>query len=691
MLRTLSIRNAKRQASQYLLYFVSMIGVAALIYGFNALIFSDIASELANIMSQTRSNELGYMIVLFSIIIVFILGWFVGYMMNFMLRKRSQELSTYMILGIEKKQITKMFMTENSLIGLAALIIGWVLGILFAEILEAIIINMFGSHYSLSPGFSLKAAGLTILYFCMIYLIGLFSSRRKLKKMQLIDLLRYKDNNEKLFIRNTSAGIIIFCISILCGAAGIWFFSLPSGNISDVFWGFLLAILCQLCLFIGLPPVLHNTFGKNKRWKYGKTHVFLYRLLTSKINNVSMALGAIATLFTLSIACIGIGTSFYQTTNQHVDLEAFDISILHKGEEYDFSQYSEYLSDTSSLDSSYIYNVYTGYNEQFMSFRNEALSDYFYEIGKDDSPEDYLTSENRYDAFMKYSDYCVLREMLGYEKVDMEENEFIIHCMPYLGESYKKYVSDGSTLMMAGQNLSCAGVYTEPFSQYGGYGNGQEYILIIPDNVVNSLKVAYSLYVANMEESISGGYFSDLQSRFNTLKLIPLNISKSDEEGYMTRLIYSDTDYISGKYATQSTSQSIILILPLFYLALIVSIIGTVILAVQLLSENDKNTRHYNMLKVLGMENTALLNTLRKHILIYYALPVIPAIILGGGLISVIAYTFFTISFDVPVINSIHALTASTVAITVAFFLIIYCIYGVVIYISMKRDILNAI
>ncbi len=175
------------------------------------------------------------------------------------------------------------------------------------------------------------------------------------------------------------------------------------------------------------------------------------------------------------------------------------------------------------------------------------------------------------------------------------------------------------------------------------------------------------------------------------MKLIPLNISKSDEEGYRTRLIYNDTDYISGKYATQSTSQSIILILPLFYLALIVSIIGTVILAVQLFSENDKNTRHYNMLKVLGMENTALLNTLRKHILIYYALPVVPAIILGGGLISVIAYTFFTISFDVPVIHSIHALTASTVAITIAFFLIIYCIYGFVTYISMKRDILNAI
>lgn len=690
MLRTLSTRNAKRQASQYLLYFISMIGVVALIYGFNALIFSDIVSDLANIMSQTGSNELGYMIVLFSIVIVFILGWFVGYMMNFMLRKRSQELSTYMILGIEKKQITKMFMTENSLIGLVALIIGWLLGILFAEILEAIVNNMFGSHYSLSPNFSLKAGGLTLLYFCMIYLIGLFSSRQKLKKMQLIDLLYYNDNNEKLFVSNTCVGIIILCISILCGAAGIWFFSLPLGNISDIFFGFLLAILCQLCLFIGLPPILHNTFGKNRRWKYRKAHVFLYRLLTSKINNASITLGAIATLLTLSIAFIGIGVSFYQTTNQRADLEAFDISILHKDEDYSFSQYSEYLSHTSPLDSSYIYNVYTGYNKQFMSLRNVTLSNYFHEIGKEDSPEDSLMSENRYDSFMKYSDYCVLREMLGYEKVDLEKNEFIIHCLPYLAESYNEYVSDG-TLMTSELNLSCAGVYTETFSQYGGYGNGQEYILIAPDNIVDSLEVVYSLYVANFKENISGGYFSDLQIKFDTLKLIPLNISKSDETGYITRLIYHDTDYISGKYATQSASQSIILILPLIYLALIVSIIGTVILAIQLLSENSKNTRHYNMLKILGMENTTLLNTLRKHILIYYALPAVPAIILGVGLVSAITYSFLTISFEVPVINSIYALTASTVTMTASSFLVIYCIYGFITYISMKRDILNAI
>lgn len=691
MLRTLSIRNAKRQANQYLLYFISMIGAVSLMYGFNALIFSDVAKELAEVMSQTGDNELGTMIVLFSIIIVFILGWFVGYMMNFMLRKRSQELSTYMILGIDKKQITKMFWMENGMIGLAAFIVGSALGTLIANLLEAIIVNMFGSHYSLSLVFSLKAVGLTLLYFCLIYLVGLFSSRRKFKKMQLIELLHYESRNEKMLIRNPIVGVIIFCIALLCGVIGIWLFTLPSGHISDLFLGLLLAVLCQFGLFMGLPSFLHKVLGNNEHWKFRNTHLFLYRLLTSKIGNTSIALGSIAVLLTLSIACVGIGTSFYQATNKLASLQAFDISILHKGGNDDFSQYSGYVSKTASIESSYTYGIYTGNSKTFMSIRDKALSDYFLKVGKSGSPESYLMSENRYDAYMKYSDYCALRKMLGLEKASMNKNQFIVHCMPYLKNSYKKYVSDGNTLTVAGKNLSCAGIYTDTFSQYGGYGNGQEFILVVPDNAVTSFKVAYSLYVANVKGGIAKGYLNSLKDRFPSLQVLSSGIAKSDSDGYMTKLLDDDKDYIGGKYTMQSTNQSIVLILPLFYLALIVCIIGMVILAVQLLSEKDKNTFHYGMLKTLGMENSALLNTLRKHVLLYYALPVVPATVLGCGLVAAIAHTLFVASFNAPMLASVQSLVIETVAMTIIFFLVIYGLYGFVAYVTMKRDTLKII
>lgn len=41
MLNKLSIRNAKRQAKEYLMFFATMIGAVALIYSFNSLVFSE--------------------------------------------------------------------------------------------------------------------------------------------------------------------------------------------------------------------------------------------------------------------------------------------------------------------------------------------------------------------------------------------------------------------------------------------------------------------------------------------------------------------------------------------------------------------------------------------------------------------------------------------------------------------------
>lgn len=98
MLKTLFLRNAKRQAKDYLIYFITMIISVALIYAFNGLVFSKEIAELATMMAS-----LPIVIVTASIIMIFIIGWLVSYTINFILHKRSKELGTYMLLGIEQK------------------------------------------------------------------------------------------------------------------------------------------------------------------------------------------------------------------------------------------------------------------------------------------------------------------------------------------------------------------------------------------------------------------------------------------------------------------------------------------------------------------------------------------------------------------------------------------------------------
>ena len=75
----LSWRNARRQARDYLVYFVTIVMAAALIYAFNGLVFS---REIADLSEKLASLPL--MIVLASAAAVLITGWLVSYTTGFM-------------------------------------------------------------------------------------------------------------------------------------------------------------------------------------------------------------------------------------------------------------------------------------------------------------------------------------------------------------------------------------------------------------------------------------------------------------------------------------------------------------------------------------------------------------------------------------------------------------------------------
>ena len=73
-LRDLSWRNARRQARDYLVYFVTIVIATALMYAFNGLVFSREIAELS-----AKLSSLPLVIVLASVAVVLILGWLVAY------------------------------------------------------------------------------------------------------------------------------------------------------------------------------------------------------------------------------------------------------------------------------------------------------------------------------------------------------------------------------------------------------------------------------------------------------------------------------------------------------------------------------------------------------------------------------------------------------------------------------------
>lgn len=100
----LSLRNARRQARDYLVYFATIIMVAALIYAFNGLIFSQ---EIKTLSKQISS--LPGLIVLAGMVVIGIISWLVSYTINFMLGRRSREFGIYVLIGLENEQVARLF------------------------------------------------------------------------------------------------------------------------------------------------------------------------------------------------------------------------------------------------------------------------------------------------------------------------------------------------------------------------------------------------------------------------------------------------------------------------------------------------------------------------------------------------------------------------------------------------------
>lgn len=678
MLASLSHRNMKRQLSEYKIFWFSLIGVVALMYAFNSLIVSRTMQQLFSLFAESGNGDIGVIATLFSAIVVFALGWFISYMMDFILQRRSREISTYMILGVEKSDICKMIFKENAFFGLVAIILGFGFGILVSKILESFVSNLFHFQETLLVFLSVKAVGLTCIEFCIVYIIALVKTNRKVQKVKLIDLLNYSRNNSSVREHQSKTGFIFLLISVVMLIVSFYSFAGTKQTVASITAGTVSAMLGLLCFFRGFIYIIHEMFNKSRNWKYKGSRLVTLRMFLSKSNKMSFSLGVISILFTCTIVCIGMTNAFYQVMEKAVVLQPFDLAIVHVGENGDYSQYSLFLNERTDVDDQYSYCLYTDKSTQFTDIRNRVLTEYWNRADKTVSINDYFIAENQYDAFMKYSDYCNLRAMLGLPQIPLSEEQYIIHCLPYLKDTFTNLQIEKGTLV-------CKDIFTEAFSQYGGYGNGQDFVIVVPDHYIENMEAMYSLYVVQSETVID---MSELESEFPQVRPLNSNVVASGENGYTTKILDKGNYYYTGKLASTPTSQAILIILPLCYLSLVIGIISIVILAVQLLTEVKTIKRQYDVMRTLGNEVVVLEKMLREHIFLYFVLPLIPALVIGSCLLKTMCHTLFVASYDVPVFDNLTALIALVVLSALLIFTLIDLLYVFITSQAMRKEII---
>ena len=646
-LSKLSLRNAKRQAGDYLVYFFTIIMVAALIYAFNGLIFSTEVQNLSKKMVQMPG-----MIILASIVVVCIISWLVSYTTNFMLIRRSREFGLYVLIGLENKQVARLFFLENMVVGGCALVIGILLGNFLFQVLQAIIFALFGIPYFFSFFFSVKAVGLTLVYFLFIYLFAQMKSRRRIRRMKIHDLIYFDKQNEDAVIRTSSRRRKIFTVSIIIGILGTSLL-MTGGTLPGVIGaGCIIAFLYGF--FLSFASGVPAFFDKRPACKYQNQNLLVFRTLTSKLASMGIIMATIALLFTACIISEGTGMIFRSIMeNRTKPNSCFDLilSASDKNEEA-FRACQNYIMENIFIKDYWQYNIYLSENDDMTDYVSSNTGYY---------------RNYEYDPVMAKSDYDLLRDMLGYPPVTLNEGQYLIHCQPYVEEELKNW---NQRICLGGETFTLKEINTEIFAQhlYGNSGNGFGFIIVVSDKAAKSRPVSHIMYTVLTKEQVSEEQYDDLEQ---------LLYKEWEYDGYDNTNFYS-----KAKEEADVAVMTAMMVFPLFYLALVLIMTASVILAIQQLSETEHYKGQFELLCKLGMERREISKTLGKQFAIYYAMPVIPPILISFSFIVNLA------GLVEPGIMVGWSSPAVIAEISMGLFFLIYGVYILLAYTSLRRNVL---
>ena len=167
----LIIKNVYKNLRDYLIYFLTLMLAVSLFYAFNS-----IADQPAFLeMSMTRAllyEQLGKMISALSVVISIVLAFLIIYANQFLLKRRKKELGIYMMLGMKKGRISRIFAGETLCVGVIALGVGLIFGFILSQGASLIALKLFAielDKYQLV--FSIGAFQQTVICFALIFFI----------------------------------------------------------------------------------------------------------------------------------------------------------------------------------------------------------------------------------------------------------------------------------------------------------------------------------------------------------------------------------------------------------------------------------------------------------------------------------------------------------------------------------------
>ena len=679
MLFKLSLKNIRKSFKDYAIYFMTLILGVTIFYMFNSIESQEAMMQVNQ--SQKMIIELMTQLIGFvSGFVAIILAFLIIYANNFLIKRRKKEFGIYMTLGMGKRQISKILLFETILIGIISLGIGLVIGIFGSQLMSILVSKLFEVDMTeFQFIFSKDAFVKTCIYFALMYFAVMIFNTISVSRYKLIDLLNAAKKNEKVIIKNPIICTIIFLLS--CGVLGYAYYIVSAKaytltSFSKIWPILVMGTVATLLLFWSLSGLMIKLIQFRKKTYLKDANMFVLRQINNKINTTVVSMTVICLMLFITITILSTALSIKNTmTRELVEMTPVDINlyktaslperyvnrygeeIVYTKEQIEDSQESvQYTLENAGLDMNLLKDVveistYTSPNLTWETY----LKDVFDEVKAQFPGLAYGTPE----LIVKESEYNKVAKLYGLEEFHLNDNEYVMLC------DFDNMVNiRNKELQIDGIITLCGKEYTPKYKECkSGYimmstSHTNTGIILVPDSCpltqdMQEQQILIANYNATTDEQKQ-----EIENLFvNDDSFLIQNLDKSgiDLEGATRISIYDG-----------SVGIATIIVFLAIYLGIIFLISSSAVLALKQLTESSDNKLRYSILRKIGADDRMINHSLFLQIGIFFAFPIIIAII----------HSIFGIQFALSTMSGI-ADAADLLPSIIATVLIIGFIYGI--------------
>lgn len=680
MLFKISLKNIRKSLKDYTVYFFTLILGVAIFYVFNAIDSQSVMLDVrANVMDVIKlMNDILSGV---SVFVSCILGFLIIYASRFLIKRRNKEFGIYLTLGMSKRKISVILFFETLLIGIVSLVAGLVIGTILSQFMSVIVANMFDADMTKFKFiFSMKACVKTLIYFAIMYVLVMIFNTFSISRCKLIDLLNAGKKTEKVTMKNPVVCTIVFVIGVGILSYAYWMVTrgVKSINIINKI-GIPIALGCvaTFLIFWSVSGFMIRIFTSIKSVYYKGVNSFVLRQFCSKINTTVFSTTVICIMLFITISVLSAALSMKDSLSKDldsmcpVDVQLAKYSYDAMSEAYATSQNMN-EKDREMLEDSKLSIIETLNNSGFdaQKYFKDVVEYNIYNTGLtvkdtigDINTDDYQFMADTIMPVMTIGDYNSVARLYGNSTYELNDDEYIIVA------DYKNMVMIRNQALKKGITLSVNGKEYKPryneckdgFVQIG-VQNMNDGILVVPDNAVKPQQVR------NM--GLSADYRADTKEERYSIETQLDNLMKN---------ISFKKSFISWnsriELAESSVGLGALVTFIALYLGIIFLISSAAILALRELSDSADNKERYGMLRKLGVDERMIDMALFKQIGIFFAFPLILALIH-----SVFGIKFINIILATMGMSSM----AASIGLTLAFVAVIYGGYFLITYLCSR-------